>query len=309
MIAWLFGLALAADGVMDRVAAVVNDDVITLSEVYDLGGPFIKQSCPGALPTCVWETELEILDALIEATLVEQELDRLQMAITGADVDSAVDRIVREYEMDDRTALRAEVEKSGTLWDVYLEQVEQQLRTQRFTQGVLAPRVSISDDELVDFYQRTARGEQKPTVRVEALGTSILLDEIQDQKAELAELVGLLNAGTLGYPEASQRFDPAGLSGALGGRFFEKGQLVGALDGMAFTMTAGTFVGPVEVGGLLVVMRVAETGTAEGDVAPFEEVKEAVRNKLFESEIERVREEWYQRARRGAAVRIALPKP
>ena len=50
--ALLLGLALLLSGRMsadagaatvDRVAAVVNDDVITLSEVYDLGGAFIEE--------------------------------------------------------------------------------------------------------------------------------------------------------------------------------------------------------------------------------------------------------------------------
>lgn len=296
--------------VVDRVAAVVDDDVIALSEVYDLGGPFIAQSCPGALPSCVWEAENEVLDALIEASLVRRELERLQMSITGTDVDQSIDRIVREYGMEDRAALRREVETSGTSWEVYIEQVEQQLRTQRFTQVVLAPRVSISDDELLDFYQRTARGESSPTVRVEALGVTIIAEERADQEAELVELRDRLNAGTLTYEEAQQRFDVAQLGKALGGRFFEQGQLVGALDAVAFAEAgAATFVGPIEVSGLLALLRVAETGVAEGDVQPLEQVREAVRAKLFEEEVERARREWTQRARRQSAVRLLLPRP
>jgi hypothetical protein len=34
---WLLGAAFAADAVLDRVAAVVDEQVIALSEVYELG--------------------------------------------------------------------------------------------------------------------------------------------------------------------------------------------------------------------------------------------------------------------------------
>ncbi|MCK6504556.1 hypothetical protein L6R53_14320 [Myxococcota bacterium] len=36
----------ARAGVVDRVAAVVNDDVVTLSEVYELGAEFTSSSRP-----------------------------------------------------------------------------------------------------------------------------------------------------------------------------------------------------------------------------------------------------------------------
>ena len=43
---WLW-LASADATTLDRVAATVNEDVIALSEIYELGGEFIEQRCAG----------------------------------------------------------------------------------------------------------------------------------------------------------------------------------------------------------------------------------------------------------------------
>ena len=63
MSALLLLLSIAQAGVLDRVAAVVNGEVITLSEIYDQGEAYISQQC-GGVPSCVYERELEVLDEL-----------------------------------------------------------------------------------------------------------------------------------------------------------------------------------------------------------------------------------------------------
>ena len=53
-------VASAGNGVVDKVAAVVGDDVISLSEIYELAGSeFFIGRCPTLDDTCVTEAELE----------------------------------------------------------------------------------------------------------------------------------------------------------------------------------------------------------------------------------------------------------
>ena len=52
MIALLLMLRVAgAAELVDRIAAVVDDQPLALSEVYDLGGTFVSERCPGGAPT------------------------------------------------------------------------------------------------------------------------------------------------------------------------------------------------------------------------------------------------------------------
>ncbi len=302
-----------AEGVVDRVAAVVDDDVIALSEVYELGGEFITERCsqPFGKTRCVYEAELEILDALIKRSLIRGELDRLRIDVASTEVDQAIDSIVRDYGMADRSALRKEVEASGLKWDAYRQQLREQLQVQRFQQRILAPRVSVSDDEVADLYKRTARGERTPVVTLDALGIVLPPDpEAQEPVIEQAALlVEALNAGEQDFDEAVELYDGANLAGAVGDKAHKKGSLVEGLDAVVYDAEVGKFLAPIRLGAVLAIVRVNTREIAEGDVKPFDEIEAQLRNQVFSLKVQEAEAEWYQRARRESAVDVKLPAP
>jgi hypothetical protein len=61
----LLWLAIAGAGAVtvDRVAAIVNDDVIAWSEIYEIGSEFIAPRATG--PSGRRSAELEVLESLI----------------------------------------------------------------------------------------------------------------------------------------------------------------------------------------------------------------------------------------------------
>lgn len=315
-VAWIVAAGLcsvASASVVERIVAVVDREVITLSQIYDLGGGFINERCPEAEPTCVWQIETEVLDALIQRSLVGLELKRLELRVGAADIDMAIDRILRDYNMPDRDALRAEVERSGVDWETYREQLGEQITVQRFQSRVLAPRVSVTEDELKDRFQRT----QRKTAQIEAVfdafgvplpsaGDDALIAETVRQTELVVED---LRSGELAWDEAVKRFDGAGLSDAIGGRPFRKGELTPALDAAVFAAEPGDVVGPFRVGSVLFVVRLARRGAGAGGGVDFSAVKEQLRDELFTEKLKFAEEEWYQRARRQAAVQVLLPKP
>lgn len=306
---WMILAALGAD-VLDRVAAIVDDEIIVLSEIYELGGEFIAEECktPFGREACVDRVELEVLDALIQRALMRRELRKLKLEVGTEEVDQAIDSIVRDYGLADRNALRDEVEKSGVRWDAYRQQVREQLQVQRFQQRVLAPRVTVLDAEVEDLYQRTARGERTPVVTLEALGV-VLPPEADARAAALEQVLNLidaLNDGSQDLAEAQELYDGAGVAAALGARPYKKGQLTPQLDAVVFDAELGTFLKPVLVGNVAMIVRVVTRETVEGEVRPFDEVAATLKNQLFQGKLEDAEEEWYQRARREAAVIVKL---
>lgn len=308
---WLLFFAAQA-GIVDRVAGVVDGEVIALSEVYDLGGTYVNESCPAMDGTCVVEAELEILDTLIKWALVRQELGRLDMGIGGTDVDQAIDSIIKDYDLEDRAALRAEVEKSGTRWEAYREQLRDQLEAQRFRQVVIAPRVTVSDDEVLDIYQRTARRERRLQVTFDALGIQIDTDATDEQVAEMitaaADLVGSINGGELDWATAVKDYDAAGLSKIVSGRPYDRGELTPQVEEELFNeeIPLNEVLAPIRVGNVLFVVKPLSREVGEGDILPLEEVEVQLRNQLFEGKLAEAEEEWYQRARRESAVEVKL---
>jgi peptidyl-prolyl cis-trans isomerase SurA len=305
--------------VVDRIAAVVNDEVITLSEVYEIGADFLATECEagesGPDPACVAGAELEVLDALIRRVMIRQELARLELDVTTADVDQAIDRTVKQYQLADRQALKAEVEASGKRWDQYRDELMEFLRTQAFQARVLAPRVTVNDDELRDLYQRNKRGVTTPAVRMSGLGIAIPPEASEPDQAmamaQATELVVELNAGTVPWDEAVARFD-SGVAPMFVDQTFEPGTLVAPIAAAVFVegVEVGQVLPPVPVVSpngvtVLFVIRVDEK-TSRTDVAPFDEVKTQLQDQLFSQKLQEAEEEWYQRARREAAIDVKI---
>jgi len=255
---------------------------------------------------------MEVLDALIRRTLIRQELDDLGLQITAADVDDAIDRTVRDYQLEDRAALRAEVEASGKKWAHYRDELFEFLRTQTFQGRVLAPRIVINDDELNDAYKRSARREKKQVVALSALG--IVVPEgitPEDEKQMIDQTVALvasLNAGAIPWDDAVRDYDGADLQAALGGQSYQEGQLVDAIDDVVFgpEVLPGQVLAPLRLGQVLAVIRVDERRAEEGDVLPFEDVKGELKNQLMMRKLQDAEEQWYQRARRESAIDVKL---
>jgi peptidyl-prolyl cis-trans isomerase SurA len=303
--------AASAANVVDRIAAVVNEDVIALSQVYDLGGPFIESRCEATTSeACLDEAEREVLDTLIQWALISAELRRLSMEVTGADIDDAINQWVADAGVADRAELRIQVEASGTRWDSAREQLANTLRTQRFQQVVLSPRVTVTEDEILDRYQRTVRGERHEEVALEALGVLIGASATEEEAlalgVEAVALVESLNAGELTWEEAVAEHDDAKLADVVGGRSYQRGDLTDTLDSVAFDGELGVVADPVRVGNVLFVIKPVSRDDVEGDVLPYEQAKEGLRNALLQEKVEEVAEEWYQRARRSSVVQVLL---
>jgi peptidyl-prolyl cis-trans isomerase SurA len=96
---------------------------------------------------------MEVLDTLIQTELVSQEMSRLGLDVTQDDLEATIDDIARQNGLT-RDQLRREVERSGLAWSLYREQLMEQLRSMRFGQSILAPRVTVAEQDLRDLYDR-----------------------------------------------------------------------------------------------------------------------------------------------------------
>lgn len=308
----LGGSALAAERVVDRVAAVVNDDVIALSEVYEVGSEEIARRCPFEGPTCLAEAEVAVLDALVDRVLQRQELQRLGMDVTPAEVDAAIDDVILTYDFPDREALRQEVEGRGFTWEVYRDlQVEGPLRERKFVEVVLRNRVTITEDEIQDAYQRLVRGLVPPPVaRIDAAGRRMDPtagpDALPQLLAEARALAASVRDGTRTWDDVAIAWDTAGVGPAFAGVRFERGDLAEALAAAAFDHPPGTIPEPVIVSGIVMLVRVAEHGVGELDVRSFEDAKAELTDQVFMTKVQQAADDWLVVARRRAAIRTFL---
>lgn len=302
---WL-GLAQAA--MVDRVAAVVNDDVITLSEIYELGGPFIEERVQAGGPGARRAAELEVLETQIQRKLISQEIARLALDVTDEELRRALANVVRGSGLDE-AQFRAEVERAGLSWSAYLAEARESLRFEKFKANVLVPRVNVNEDEVRDAWRRAYSGADQPMVQ--DLGAIHLRFPDGADDAARAEVLGRASAVrarlAAGEPFATVAAEvDEGPFKAQGGRMgtFRQGELVPELEGPVSALAVGGVSEPVVMSHGVFLLTVFDRRAA--DPPPFDEVRGQLTEQVYGQRIEEELEQWLQSARRRAAVAIKL---
>lgn len=315
---WLLTAALAAEPeglppasavvtphILDRVAASVNDDIITLSELYEFGGPFIEEKVAKEGPAARKAAEREVLERLIARKLVDQEIEALKLEVTEQELDRTIDDIAQRNGMD-RQSLRAELERQGMTWQLYRDQLQGDLRQMKFAQTVLRPRVNITEDELRDAYNRLGSAVPK-LAKVQAIFLAFP-EDAAGKEAVLAKAKILADQATGGadFAKLSAENDQAGF-GAQGGEMgsFAAGELVPELDSVVFGLQPGQVSAPVPVETGVFVVRLM---SLESSALDFESVKGQLQEQVFEARMTEEQERWFQQARGRASIRILLPE-
>jgi len=128
------GLGLAASTaparIIDRVVAVVNDEVIVLSELEDLVRPTLQKLSDIADPVVREQQRDKFLrrglDELVGQRLVLQQAVTLKVNVRGPEVDEHIDRIKAQRGWDDEQ-LRMYLTAQGLRKSAFRAQVREQL--------------------------------------------------------------------------------------------------------------------------------------------------------------------------------------
>ena len=133
---------------VDRIVAVVEDDVILQSELNDAVAAIQQQYAnqPGQLPP-IDVLRRQVLDRLVLMKLQLQRADDQGVRVSDSDVDQAVQAVAEQNKMTP-DQLRAAVEQSGMSYAAYRQQLHDQLVVQKLHQSVVRDSVSVTESEV-----------------------------------------------------------------------------------------------------------------------------------------------------------------
>jgi peptidyl-prolyl cis-trans isomerase SurA len=140
--------AAAANQPLDRIVAVVNDDVILQSELND-AVLSVQQQYAGhteQLPP-MNVLQQQVLNRLVLMRLQIQKAQDQGIHVSDADVDQAIQGVAEQNKLSPEQ-LRAEVERSGASFASFRRQLGDQITVQRLHQSVVQDSVSVTDSEI-----------------------------------------------------------------------------------------------------------------------------------------------------------------
>ena len=117
--------------VVDRIVAVVNDDIIILSELNQTLKPFagrLKELgySPEKERKMLFKVRSDILNQLIDQKLADQEIKRFNITVSEKEIDNAIERIKEASSYTDEE-LREELTVQGLGMEEYRESIKEQI--------------------------------------------------------------------------------------------------------------------------------------------------------------------------------------
>jgi len=298
-----------ASRVIDKVAAVVNDEIILETEVEQMAATQYRGPDPETPDgKKQWdEIKHKALDAMIDSKLVQQQASELKLSVTPEEVDRAVEQVKTQNKLDDAT-FRSALEQQGFTMEGYRKTLKKQILELKVINTAVRSRVTVSDDEVKTYYHQNEKlmaGDRQSHLRQILIAVP---DKASDADAATKQrvatkVVELARNGTSFTELAKQYSDDDGTKasgGDLG--WVGKGVLVDALDDAMQAMEPNDVRGPIRTDRGWVILQMVERKS--GDLKPYEEIKEQLRKQLYDQQVEKAQQSWLRELRKKAHVDV-----
>jgi peptidyl-prolyl cis-trans isomerase SurA len=297
--------------VVEKIAALVGDDVILLSEVEDRAAPMLTEVA--AIPNAgerdarTAAVRREVLDRLVDDQLLAQQATELKLTVGNDEIDRAIGQIKRDYGLND-TQLADELRKQGMSMTAYRMNTKKEILKYRVLNIAVGSKINVGDSEVQSYYDRHMKSSN---VQLRASHIFITIPEDADNAAVLDReklAKSLLARAQSGEDfaklarEYSQDAGTRGDGGDLG--FIGRDILPKPIEELLFSMKPGDIRGPVRADRGFHVMKLVDKRTK--DAKPFTEVQDEIRMRLRQREMERQTKIYLSDLRKKVLVDIRL---
>ena len=299
-------------GVVDRIVAIVNDEVITLFELNSTLEPLLKKierSYEGEnRKRIIAETRKSVLNKLIDDILVRQEAERLGIVVKKEDVIEAIKDMLsgRNTTMEDFEKVLA---REGTSIEAYQKEVKEHLMKVRLVRRNIRSKISVTDEEIGRYYRKHRIDyEGKEAVRIKQIlivvPNECKIKKRRELKADTEMILKRLKEGESFEFLASKysQGPAAGVGGDLG--FVEMGKMFPGVDEVAFRLGKGEISNVIESPIGFHIIKVTDRKGA--GIKSLESVREEIKDKIARVKIEKKFYEWIEELRKKSYIEIRL---
>lgn len=301
--------------VLDGVAAIVNKDVITISQVRELIGSrerSMREVYSGAdLADKVKEMRLAALKDLVDRQLIIQEFRKMQEKganIPDYVVDDRVQSIIREEFGGDRAAFVRTLQAQGYTATRFKEIEKEKIVVQAMRQAKVNEEFVISPTQIQAFYNKNKAAYMLPEqiklrmiVLREGVSGDVPGGENKSQTAD--EIRQKLVAGAEFDRMAEMYSEDEGTRDSGGDwGWIERGTLNEQLASVAFALRPGQVSPVVKLADSYYIILVEARKNAS--VKPMSEVRDEIEKNLIQQERMKVQQRWIDTLRAKAYIKI-----
>ena len=241
----LFWGAAAKSQDVQRIAAVVNDQVIS---IYDLAARtrlILVSSDLQDTPEIRSRLAPQILRQLIDETLQLQEAKRLNVAVGSNEVQQALARIAKQNDMTE-PQFQDFLKKADIPLSTVVDQVKAGIAWSKIVGQKIRPQIEIGDDQVQEYLARLQANENKPQYRLQEIFLAVDSPQQDEEVRRTAERFAEQIQGGANFLALARQFSQSATA-AVGGDmgWVEQGSLDPELEKVVATLKTGEVSQPV----------------------------------------------------------------
>lgn len=301
--------------VVERVVAVVNSDILLLSELNDRLGPLLHRLQQIRDPELRKQEHKKLLrqmlDNMIDEHLIKQEAQKLKITVSDQDLERAIADVMRKNNLT-RQELEDALRQEGKSIETYKTTIlRPQLLRLRVLNVQVRSRISVSEDEMKALYQKNLRDLGVETkVRARHIFVAIPADASAKQVVERRRYAESLLAKALkegaDFVELAKTYSQDSVTRNDGGDlgYFSRGTLPARVEDVVFSMKEGEIKGPLRSERGYHVIKLVDRQTSSA--RSFKEVKEELHQQIYSQKMEKATKAWLTEVRKRSFVDIKL---
>lgn len=210
--------ALSQAKMVDRIVAVVNDDVISLYDLDQEMKPFISriksmQYSADKERQMLYQLRTQTLNRLIDQKLADQEAKRMKISVSEEELHNAIERIKQAGQGTDEDLRNALAAQGMTMTD-YRKRVQDQILKSRLVNREIKSKIAITTEDIKAYYDSHPGefgGEQVYHLYMIFKQFPPDADEVQLQtvEQELKDALQQVMTGQLSFPALAEKISDA----------------------------------------------------------------------------------------------------
>jgi peptidyl-prolyl cis-trans isomerase SurA len=299
--------------VIDRIVAVVNNDLISLEDLNNQVKPYLEKISAAGYPPdkerqMVFKVREEVLNQMIDQKLTDQEIARYKITATDKEVDNAIERIKTANSLTDE-AFRQALSREGITYEEYRKKTKEHILRSNLISREIKSKVVITKDDIKAYY------DSHPDLygfeeKYRLANVMMKYPESPDPAARLqtrqkmADMLQALNAGK-SIEEVIQAFSTSGAKvqgGELG--TFSPATLDPKIREALKDLNPGQYSGVIETDYGYQIFRLLEKVRTASKT--LEDATADIENKLYKDILDQKFSKWLEELRSRSHIKITL---
>jgi peptidyl-prolyl cis-trans isomerase SurA len=288
----------------EGIAAVVNDDIISISDLTArLQLALVSSGLPNTAETRQRLTP-QVLRSLVDERLQLQEATRANVSVTDKEIDEAFGRVAEQNNLK-RDQLEKMLAGQGVPRNTLESQIRSTIAWGKLVQRRLRPTIEIGQEEIDQVIQRIQANAGKPEYLAAEIFLAVDTPEREDDVRRLADRLFEQIGQGASFPAVARQFSQS--AGAVNGGdlgWVQQGQLPEELDSALRQLRPGQATRPIRstTGYHIVMLRDERAVGAANSLPP----REQIMNSLGQERLDMLQRRLLRDLRRAAFVDLRV---